>query len=230
MLIPQSKTTTSRASGACASLHKGVIWHLLLALLVALWFPTALEAASPEHGEGIAPLIARLLNFGILVGLLVYLLRSPIGGYLTTRSGQIRDDLVHAAETKEAAAAQIAELDRRMAALPGELAALRERGVQEIAAEEQRIRQAAEAERERLLEQMRREMDVRLRLAQRDLMQHAAALAISVGMERIRRNITADDQLRLVDRYLDQVYADSRQSNAVGVRTPVTGNRMLGAC
>jgi F0F1-type ATP synthase membrane subunit b/b' len=68
-------------------------------------------------------------------------------------------------------------------------------------AEEARIAQAAAAERERLIEQTRREIDMRLRIARRELMAHAADLAVTLAEQRIKRTITPDDQIRLVDRY-----------------------------
>ncbi|MFN2428261.1 MAG: hypothetical protein ABR587_17635, partial [Candidatus Binatia bacterium] len=60
-------------------------------------------------------------------------------------------------------------------------------------------------ERERLLEQTRREIDLQLRLAKRELVEHAANLSVQLATERIRNDITPADQDRLVDRYLDQV-------------------------
>ena len=167
-------------------------------------------ASGEQHGE--APhedsavnVIARLVNFGLLAGALVYFLRSPLAGYLKDRGAQIRGDLVNAAEMKKAAAAQIDEIDRKMKALPGELEALRKQGVEEIAAEEARIQAAAAAERERLLEQARREIDLQVRVAERELVSHAADLAVGVATERIKKNITDDDQQRLVDRYVQQL-------------------------
>jgi F0F1-type ATP synthase membrane subunit b/b' len=136
---------------------------------------------------------------------LYYFLRTPIATYLADRSAGIRDDLVTAARMKESAAAQIADLERKLAALPGELEALKARGHEEIAAEEQRIEQAAAAERERLVEQTRREIDLQLRIAERELVEHASNLAVQLATERIQRTITPSDQSRLVDRYLEQV-------------------------
>jgi F-type H+-transporting ATPase subunit b len=103
------------------------------------------------------------------------------------------------------AGVRIAALEEQLQRLPHEIDALRESGEQEIAAEEARIRSAAEADRERLLDQTRREIDVQLRLAKRELVNHAADLAVQVARERIRAQISDDDQRRLVDRYLDQV-------------------------
>jgi F-type H+-transporting ATPase subunit b len=162
-------------------------------------------ARDDSHESGAVDIVARLLNFAILAGTLFYLLRSPIATYLADRSSQIRSDLVNAAEMKRAAAAQLEEIDRRMQALPGELEALRTKGAQEIAAEEARIRAAAAAERARLLEEARRDIDLQLKIAERELVSHAADLAIGVATERIKNSITDDDQRRLVDRYVQQL-------------------------
>jgi F-type H+-transporting ATPase subunit b len=156
-------------------------------------------------GGGAIDVIARVVNFGILAGTLVYLLRAPLANYLQDRSTQIRSDLVNAAEMKKSAAAEIQEIDRKMKALPGELEALRAQGAREIAAEEERIRQAAAAERDRLLDQTRREIDLQVKVAERELVNHAAELAVGVASERIKKNITDDDQKRLVDRYVSQL-------------------------
>ena len=106
---------------------------------------------------------------------------------------------------KQTAAAQIEEIDRKMAALPGELEALRAQGAQEIAAEQARIRAAAAAERDRLLEQARRDIDQQVKIAERELVSHAADLAVGLAGDRIKKTITDDDQKRLADRYVQQL-------------------------
>jgi F-type H+-transporting ATPase subunit b len=158
-----------------------------------------------QHGESPWAFAGKLFNFAVLVGLLVYFLRDPLRRYLADRGTQIRTDLVTAAVMKEDAARQITAIDTKLKQLPAELDGLRERGQREIAAEQARIEQAAAAERERLLEQTRREIDLQLRAARRDLVTHAADLAVQVARERIRARITTEDQRRLLDRYLEQV-------------------------
>ena len=161
-----------------------------------------------EQGRGIVDVIARAVNFAVFAGVLVYFLRSPIRKYLADRGDQVRSDLVSAADMRQSAAAQIEEIDRKMRALPGELDALRVQGAEAIAAEEARIGAAAAAERNRLLEQTRREIDLQVKVAERELVSHAADLAVGVASERIKKNITDDDQKRLVDRYVQQLKAD----------------------
>lgn len=163
------------------------------------------HGAEGDHGNPIVATVARLFNFAVLVGVLVYFLRSPIKTYLVDRGRQIRADLVKATEMRVSAAAQMTSIERKMAALPGELDALRAQGAGEVAAEEARIRQAAEAERARLLDQARREIDAQLKLAERQLVAHTADLAVSVAAARVKSTITAEDQARLVDQYLGRL-------------------------
>jgi len=177
----------------------------LTALLVCAGGTTPLFAS--EGGNVVVEVGAKLLNFGLLVGILAYFLRSPIAAHLASRSSQIREDLVTAAEMRAAATAQLAEIDKRMQALPAELEALKRQGAEDVKAEQARIAHTAAEERTRLLEQTRREIDMRMRIARRELTEHAAALAVGVAEGRIRRSITPDDQIRLVDRYASQLAA-----------------------
>lgn len=177
--------------------------------------PPAAGAAQPvEHAAGeaahgsehpIRDMAAKLLNFGILIGVLVYFLKSPLAAYLSGRSAQIRQDLVTAAEMRRTATAQLDEIQQKLNALPAELAALKTRGEEDVRAEQQRIADTARAERKRLLDQTRRDIEMRLQMARRELTEYAAELAVSVAQERIRRTITPEDQLRLVDRYTSQL-------------------------
>jgi F-type H+-transporting ATPase subunit b len=180
-----------------------VVAALFVLILVAL--PIDVFAAETEHDEGILPTIAKLVNFGILAGILVYYLRAPIQSYLQTRSAQIRQDLVTAAEMRKTATAQLEQIQGQLASLPSELETLKKRGAEDILAEEARIAETAKTEQARLLDQTRREIAMRLRIARRELTEHAAQLAVQVASQRIARSITPDDQLRLLDRYAAQL-------------------------
>lgn len=163
------------------------------------------HAAEEHHGYG---LMWPTINFVILCGTLYYFFAAPVREYFQTRRTGISKDLVEAAGLRASATAQLAEIDRKVQALPGEIEALRTRGAEEIVAEEQRIAHQAAAERERLLEQTRREIDVQLRIAKRDLLEHAADLSVQLATERITHEITPADQDRLVDRYLGQMRSE----------------------
>jgi F-type H+-transporting ATPase subunit b len=165
------------------------------------------EATEGEeaHESGWFPTIAKTFNFAVLVGVLVYFLREPLTVYLNSRVTRVREDLVTAATTREAANRQLAEIQVKVSALPRELAALKQRGAEEIAAERVRIEEAAETERRRLLEQTRREIEMHARIAKRELLEFGATQAVAVATQRIKQTITPDDQARLVDRYAAQM-------------------------
>ena len=166
-------------------------------------------AEGEHHDESIGGMILGMgwpvANFIIFVGVLYYFLNQPLRDYLATRSSAIRKDLVEAAELKATANAQLATIEQKLQALPGEISALRTRGAEEIRAEEQRIAAQAAADRDRLLEQTRREIELQVRLAKKEILEHAADLSVQLATERIKTEVTPADQERLVDRYLSQV-------------------------
>jgi F-type H+-transporting ATPase subunit b len=166
-------------------------------------------AAGGEHGEshGESPWVtlARVANFAILIGILYWLGRKPIADHLASRGAQIRKDLVDAAQTRTTATARLADIESKLAALPGELAQMRARSVEELEAERTRIRAAAEAERDRLVEQARREIASQTRNARAELRAHAAALAVEVADARLRTTLSPAEQSSLVDQYVGQI-------------------------
>ena len=192
---------------ACEFMHRvRRLAAFVLAMTLAAAPALAAAAQEAEHHEAsLTDFFWPVVNFAILCWVLYYFLKVPLGSYLRDRGAGIRKDLVDAAAIKNAATAQLEEIDRKLKALPGEIEALKARGQAEIAGEEQRIAQQAAAERERLLDQARRDIDVQVRLAKRALTEHAANLAVKLATDRIATNMTPADQDRLVDRYLEQV-------------------------
>jgi F0F1-type ATP synthase membrane subunit b/b' len=75
----------------------------------------------------------------------------------------------------------------------------------ELAHERTRLQATTAAERVKLLDRTRRDIDLRFRVARRELVEHTADLAIRIARSRIEREITADDHARLVDRYAQEV-------------------------
>jgi F-type H+-transporting ATPase subunit b len=199
----RERARAGRAPHRAGSIRAAAIAVGVLCLLVLS--PDVLHASEGGEGNPVVQTIAKLINFAILVGVLVYYLRTPIAAYLTSRSTQIRADLVTAADTRRAATAQLDEITRKLQTLPGELEALKTQGAEDVKVEKVRIAHAAAAERERLLEQTRRGIAMRVRIARRQLVDLAAELTVSAARDRVVRSITPEDHLRLVDRYTSQL-------------------------
>jgi len=168
------------------------------------------HGAAGDHGDGaheesIWVTLARVANFAILAGGLFYFLRGPISRHLNQRGAQIRGDLERAAATKAEAARRLADIEQRLAGLPAELELVKQRGADEVAAEEARMARQAEVERERLVAQARREIDQQVRTARQALQTHAAALAVGVAEARLRSTLTDIEQERLADTFTQQI-------------------------
>jgi F-type H+-transporting ATPase subunit b len=147
----------------------------------------------------------RIVNLVTLIAALVVFLRSPIADYLKNRGLAIRKDLADAAAMRSTAETQLSSVRSKLAGLPAELDLLRRRGEEEVTNERQRMKDAAAEERQHLLERARRDIDIQLRIARRALLEHSAALAVSLTRDRVQREITPDDQARLIDRYASGV-------------------------
>lgn len=158
-----------------------------------------------HHAESIWVTAARVGNFLLLAGGLFYFLRAPVAAHLASRGEQIRGDLATAARVKAEATQRLADIERKLEALPAELELVRQRGAEEVAAEEARITQQAEVERQRLVTQARREIDQQVRTARQALTAHAASLSIGVAREHLRTSLTESDQRHLADDFTNQV-------------------------
>lgn len=165
----------------------------------------AAHGEAVHHEESVWVTLARVANFALLAGGLFYFLRAPIAAHLESRGQQIRGDLAMAAQVRADATQRLADIDRRLQELPADLELVRQRGVEEVAAEELRIAQQAEVERGRLVAQARREIEQHARTARQALTEHAASLVIGVAEARLRATLTTDDQRRLAEQFTDQI-------------------------
>jgi F-type H+-transporting ATPase subunit b len=188
--------TRSRLRSALATL-------VVLLVVFAVPLMAAEEETAPDSW---APTFAKIFNFALLAGG-VYLFAKKMGfpEYLVNRSKTIRKDLVDAKTLRSEAEQQLAGVRDRLAKLPAELSALKQRGQEELASEKVRLADATAAERARVQEQTRREIELTSRLARRDLMLHSANLSMDLAKKRLERDITADDQARLIDSYKPEV-------------------------
>ena len=173
----------------------------LVLLAVAPLFASEEAAADPGWG----PAISKFVNFVILAALVGYFARGPIGDYLRTRSTTVRKDLVDAKALRGTAQEQLAAVQQRLSTLPGELADMKRRGEEELAAEKVRLAEATATERQRLIDQAHREMDLQSRMARRELVEQSVELSMKLARTRIEKDMTPDDQARLIDRYASGV-------------------------
>jgi len=182
----------------------------VLALLSMLLLPAmTLAAGGGDHqvdsGVILKDFVWRCINFAVLVGLLVYFVRKPIRNALQNRRAEIEKALADASAARDAAEARAKQYQEKLAKAAAEIESI-------YAA----IRREGEVERDKILTSAR-EMAAKIEIeadakaasavarARAELRAEAARLAVQLAEELLAKNVTAADQKRLVDEYMQKV-------------------------
>ncbi len=178
---------------------------LALAFLPALLL--AEEAAGEggeHHGPGMA-VVYHAINFAILFGLLFYFLRKPAKEFFASRATLIRSNIEEAKQRKEEASKKYAEYERRLQSIEGEMQGLITGLKQDGELERKRLLETAEQQAASLQSNSERMLQQELRKAKEDLKREAVGLAGQLAEDLIRKNLTPEDQGRLVGQYLEKM-------------------------
>jgi F-type H+-transporting ATPase subunit b len=161
---------------------------------------TPLERASepPAEGEHGNLEIWKWANFAVLAGGLGYLVKKNAGPFFDGRSQQIRKDMVEAQEARRQAEARAADVDRRLASLDTEIAALRGESQKEAQSETERLARHTAAEIAKIQAHSEQEIASAGKAARMELKRFSAALAIQLAEQRIRSRMTPETQEALV--------------------------------
>jgi len=200
-------------------MKKGQWRGLLVAMsmLVLLWGGLSFassggDAGGDAHGEvkakGWLPTDTyRVLNFAVLAGALVFLLRKPLSQALDSRIKGIREQLEDLEAKKVEAERVLSEYNAKITRLSQESDGIVAEYIRQGNEAKARILKEAEASAYKLEEQARRNIENEFEMAKQSLQYEIFEKAMVRAEEIIKKSITADDQIRLVDEYLDKVVA-----------------------
>ena len=191
---------------------------LAMSMLVLLWGGLAFASSGGNAHEGdahgevkakgwVATDTYRVLNFAVLAGALVFLLRKPLSQALDSRIKGIRAQLEDLEAKKAEAEKVLSEYNAKIARLSQESEGIVAEYVRQGNEAKARILKEAELSAYKLEEQARRNIENEFEVAKLRLQQDIFEKAMIKAEEIIKKNITADDQNRLVDEYLDKVVA-----------------------
>jgi F-type H+-transporting ATPase subunit b len=188
---------------------RNVLRAAALSLALMVLPVLALAAGGGEHqvdsGVLIKDFIWRCINFAIMAGVIGYFAIKPIRNGLQGRRAEIEKALHNAVAAREAAEAKSREYQEKLAKAAAEIETI-------YAA----IRREGELERDKILASAR-EMAVKIEQeadakaasavarARVELRAEAARLAVELAEELLGKNVTAADQKRLVDEYMQKV-------------------------
>lgn len=147
----------------------------------------------------------RLMNFAIMVGLLVYLLKKPLSGFFASRRDNIKNTLAELEQKKLEAEQKCAEYRGKLATLDKEVEQIIAEYVQEGELEKGKIVEAAEKQAEYIKQAAQLTIQQEVKSARESLQEEIAELTIAAAEELLRKNIKAKDQGRLVQEFIAKV-------------------------
>ncbi|MGH9680693.1 MAG: hypothetical protein ACRD4Y_12145 [Candidatus Acidiferrales bacterium] len=186
------------------------LWRRLTALIPAavltfflLAIPAlAAEGAEPDPAESSAGLIFRWLNFAIVFGGIAYLLAKHGGAYFGANARTIAASIHEGTAAKEAAEAQLREMDAKIAGLDQEIEQMRDAARRDSAEEVARLNASGLAEIEKIDAAARAEMGAADRAARQELRVIAANLAVERAGGLIQSRINPNIRTKLFDAFL----------------------------
>lgn len=140
----------------------------------------------------------KFINLAIFVGLLIYVLKKPLGEAFKAQREEIRAELIKAEEEKQNALKLLTAAEAKLAGLENDKAEVMKRAKLEAEAEKQRIAEEAEADVRRLREQVSSEVERLEKQIFVRLKQFSANESIRLAEEKLRTQMDQDKDSRLV--------------------------------
>jgi F-type H+-transporting ATPase subunit b len=141
-------------------------------------------------------------NFLILAGLLGYLIGKNAGPFFAGRSASIRKDMDDSLRQRQEAEAKAADVDRRLANLEQDIAALRSQSEAEAQNETERMAQGTEAEIAKIQVRAEQEIASAGKAARMALKRYSAELAMGLAEQKVRARMTPDTEDALVQGFV----------------------------
>jgi len=149
----------------------------------------------------------RVMNFTVLFVGLFLLLRKPVAKALAARISGIKEQLSELESKKAEAEKQLAQYNEKLSQLDTEAEQIVENYIKQGEAATVRIIEEAKKAADKLEEQAKRNIDNEFKKAKEKIQEEVVEQALVKAEEMISGKITADDQEKLVDDYLEKVVA-----------------------
>ena len=147
----------------------------------------------------------RCFNFALLVGLVAYFVTKPIRKGLKGRTEEIEKTLADAQAAKEAAEAKHLEYSEKLAKATEEIASITDSIRREGELERDKIISAAKELAINVEQEAENKAAGVVTKARTELREEAASLAVELAKDMLKKQVSADDQKRLVEEYMQKV-------------------------
>ena len=189
------------------------LFMICIAIVLVL---SSMGVAIGSSGEGheeigakgwIATDTYRIINFAVLAIALFFLLRKPASQALGARIKGIKDQLEELEERKKDAEKELAEYNEKLSLLDQEAGKIVQSYIRQGNEAKARILEEAKSAAQKLEEQAKRNIEHEFKQAKLKLQKDIFEKSLLKAEEIIKDKITAKDQKKLIDEYLEKVVA-----------------------
>jgi len=149
----------------------------------------------------------RVMNFIVLAAGVIFLLRKPVSEALSSRIEEIRKNLAELEAKRKDAEAELAQYGGKIAELDKESEKIINQYIQQGNDAKAKILMEAQNTAEKIEEQASRNIENEFKRAKNKIKGDLLDKALARAEELIKSRINEDDQVRLVDEYLEKVVA-----------------------
>lgn len=149
----------------------------------------------------------RIMNFAVLLFLLVKFAAKPIGSGLAGRRKAIKDEIEELEAKKAAAERSYREFEQKLATVEKDIDKVVDRAIAQAEVEKTKIIEKAEQAASDIKRAAEMVIQKEIMEARRTLKNDVAEQAAVLAEELIVKNLTADDQVKIVEDYLAKVGA-----------------------
>lgn len=164
----------------------------------------AVDSLSPEKLKDLG---FRVMNFLVLLIILVKFGAKPVADGLGDRRKQIRDEIEDLEAKKIKAEQDYNEFSAKLESVEKDVDSIVEKAVAQAEVEKVRILDAAEKSADDIKRAVNSAISNEITAAKRDLKNGVTEQAALMAEELIVKNLTADDQVKIIEDYLDKVGA-----------------------
>ena len=172
------------------------------------------HAKDPAHKGWPPPFGYALVNFGIFALIMSRLAWKPFKQFIVDRHDTIAKNLDEAAKLRAAAEATLKQYEAKIAGIDREVDTLLAQIKKEAEAEKERMMAAAQADAKRLKEDAERQIAAEIDRARRELRRGVIEAAVAAATDSLQKNIGADDQRKMAEKYVHDVETRARHKDA----------------
>ena len=187
--------------------HKQIVFYggYLISVLTALlaFCPDVMAAEATEDWRPVFDLIMRWLNFAIIAFVLVKFARKPIKDFFANRREEIDHQIKKYEQQKEAAEVKVKEATEMLSDSADRLEQIKQRIIEDGEKKKQQIIEKAQQESRMLLDGTQRKIENQIVAARNLIRSELIDSAIALAEKRLPAEITADDEQKLLENYME---------------------------